>query len=108
MKLSVSAVTYYNAICTLQVHCPPAKHYLAFIGTRPDTIVQEKYVRAHSEELERAILLPGQKKTTVKVEMIPAIAVLKQVDLLIEQKRSWLDELQKKKFRLVDARAKKN
>ena len=40
--------------------------------------------------------------------MFSAIAVLKQVDLLIEQKRSWLDELQKKKFRLVDARAKKN
>ena len=69
--------------------------------------MQEKYVRAPSKELERAILLPGKKKNTVKVEMLPATAVLKQVDLLIEQKRSWLDELQKKKLCLVDARAKK-
>ena len=46
---SVSTATYYNAICTLLENCPPANHYLASIGTYPDTLDLGKYVLAHYE-----------------------------------------------------------
>ena len=46
-------------------------------------------------------------ETTVKAEIFPVIKLPQQIDLSIEQKRSRLEELQKKKFCVLERMRRK-